>query len=92
MASAVRREHVIACYRAFCDREPESENVILDKISRNASFEKLIFEFINSSEFAAKMKTGILYDEGVAKVFHTNNSGKVEFRVTEDDLERILKT
>lgn len=45
------KEVVRACYRAFLEREPESDSVTLDTITRVAALEDLLGEFINSPEF-----------------------------------------
>lgn len=50
---AISREQIILCYKLLLEREPESEDVIQQKISCNTLAE-LVTEFIRSSEFHEK--------------------------------------
>jgi 2-polyprenyl-3-methyl-5-hydroxy-6-metoxy-1,4-benzoquinol methylase len=47
-------EHVVWGYRLFLDREPENDQIVMDKFQRLASIQELRQEFIRSSDFKQK--------------------------------------
>lgn len=61
------REQVIGAYKLFLGREPESEDVITNKL-KSKNLKELVQEFVGSSEFLSK-NTGLSIDalEGRAK-------------------------
>ncbi len=69
--SKVSRDVVVAAYRIFLGREPESERVIREKIEHHKSVTDLFREFVNSQEFKWRHSD---YRSAVKAVYHATSN------------------
>jgi len=86
----VTRNDVVACYRAFLERDPENDGVIESKIAKCATLEQLLKDFIYSAEFTGRRTPKLSFEDGVVSVFHTNNGDKIEVEVPDEVMNTIL--
>jgi 2-polyprenyl-3-methyl-5-hydroxy-6-metoxy-1,4-benzoquinol methylase len=83
--AAVTREAVVWAYRLYLDREPESEQVIEEHLSKCATTEQLRANFIYSTEF--REKNPILH---VPVLSGDEPSMTIEEVSTEQDLQKLF--
>lgn len=82
----VSRDLVVAAYRAFFGREPESEKVVKQKLEESKSEEMLLNAFITSAEFSRRFAN-------YASVVRAQYYGKqehVDVDVPNDKFERLF--
>jgi 2-polyprenyl-3-methyl-5-hydroxy-6-metoxy-1,4-benzoquinol methylase len=83
--TALAREDVVAAYRLFLDREPESEEVIEDHLRKCSSTKELRDNFIYSTEF--RQKNPALH---LPVLIGDEPAMSIQDSCTEDELQRLF--
>ena len=83
---SVSRELIIASYRAFFGREPESEQVVKQKLEESKSEEMLLKAFITSPEFSRRFAN---YASVVRAQYHAKQD-HVDVEVPNEQFDRLF--